>query len=290
MPDPVDLLLITHNRRRYVEKTLETLVRDPAAFRVYWWDNHSTDGATDVVRALLSERLSATHLSDRNVYQGVPTRWFLETSRSDVVGKIDDDVLLPIGWLDRFTPLVRENATLGMLGCWMFMPEDWDEEMARQNCIRVAGLRIFRVLTMGGCSFVARREVLLRFLLDEPLQGLPVDKPGMSLAGFISGYPVPLEFAHHMDDPRSPHCRMRDPKSSPDEWSYTMGHQRFDSLDEYARWIEADARYYQETPFNEQLRIARLRRDPTVLGRMKWMLVRRFGTLRLPPSMAWGRF
>jgi len=274
MHQPVDLLLITHNRRAYVEKAIPRLWEDGADFRVYWWDNHSTDGAIDVVVGHADERLVESQRSTENLGQLAPTRWFLEVSRSDVVGKIDDDVLLPPGWTERFVPLVRSHPELGMLSCWMYMPEDWDQDQAEKNVVAVGGHRIFRASTLGGCSFVVRTELLKRFFLPDSNRGLPVDRLGMSLAGFVSGYPLPLAFAHHMDDPRSPHCLMRDPNHPQTQFSYTMQNFGFESLEEYGRWIAADARFFLQTSFADQIRGPRLLRDRSVTGRLRGLLFR----------------
>jgi glycosyltransferase involved in cell wall biosynthesis len=269
MPQPVDLLLITYNRHAYLEKAIPQLVEDRSDFRVYWWDNHSSDGAVEVVRDLADERFVRFHASEENVRQGPPTRWFLAECSSDVVGKIDDDVLLPAGWTERFAPLVRSHPKLGMLGCWMFMPEDYDERQASQNFVTIDGHRIFRTLRIGGCSFVVRKELLESFLSDRFTRGIPVDRVAMSLAGYVSGYPLPLQMAHHMDDPRSSHCLMHDSKHSPAEHSFTMRNFGFETLEEYGRWIAEDARTVQQTPYEEQLRLARLERDPSLLGRVR---------------------
>ena len=55
--EPVDLLLITWNRREYVEKTLANLLADPADFRLYCWDNASEDGTADLIAELDDPRV-----------------------------------------------------------------------------------------------------------------------------------------------------------------------------------------------------------------------------------------
>jgi len=283
MSEPVDLLLITHNRREYVQKTIASLFQDPARFRIYWWDNGSTDGTIDVVRSSSDGRLVESYLSRDNVNQGIPTRWFLDTSRSDVVGKIDDDILLPSGWTERIAPIIRSDDTFGMLACWTFMPDDWNEPVAIRNVITHRGHRIFRMLTVAGCSFLARKQLLKQFQVADRVS-LPVDRVAMSLAGFVSGCPLPLALAHHMDDPRSPHCLMRNPAFPDSQLSFTMRRLGFTSLEQYASWIAADARHYQVRPFAQQLRVARLRRDRSFLGRLKFRLLTTVGSLRLPPK------
>jgi glycosyltransferase involved in cell wall biosynthesis len=56
MSQPVDLLLITWNRREYVEKTLSNLLADPSDFRLYCWDNASEDGTADLIASINDPR------------------------------------------------------------------------------------------------------------------------------------------------------------------------------------------------------------------------------------------
>jgi glycosyltransferase involved in cell wall biosynthesis len=279
MSDPVDLLLITSNRREYVEKSVRTLFDDPAEFRLYWWDNHSTDETPDVVASLCDKRLVERHLSPVNVLQNFPTRWFLERARSDVVGKIDDDILLPAGWTERIAQMVRSEPRYGMLGCWIYMPEDWREEKASQNFVQLDDRIVFRTTSIAGHSFLSRGDYLRQYLRDN-LPGLPVDRAQMTFDGLINGYPVPLILAHNMDDPRSPHCQLRNPGFPREQASFTMKRLGFESPEEFAKWIAADALYRQVTPIEKQIRRDKLQRDRTLRGRLRRKLWTRLGLLR----------
>ena len=55
--EPVDLLLITWNRREYVEKTLENLLADPSDFQLYCWGNGSEDGTADLIASIDDPRV-----------------------------------------------------------------------------------------------------------------------------------------------------------------------------------------------------------------------------------------
>ncbi len=94
MSEPVDLLLITWNRRDYVKRTLDNLLNDPADFRLYCWDNGSKDGAADIVASYKDDRIIKRHYCPINIMQAFPFEWFLEQSRSNIIGKVDDDTLV----------------------------------------------------------------------------------------------------------------------------------------------------------------------------------------------------
>lgn len=275
MAAPVDLLLITHNRRAYLEKSLPALLADPSDFRLHCWDNASSDGTAELVADQSDPRIVARHRHLENANQLEPSFWFFERAAGDVWGKVDDDILLPRGWLDRLAPLVRDEPRFGMLGCWIFMPEDWDEELAAHNVVTVAGTRVFRCVTIQGQSFLARAEVLRRYA-DRAKVGFPVNRVRMSVDGLVSGYPLPLLQAHNMDDPRSPHCLVGLDEPLGAQAALTARRQGFRTGREYADWIAADALWRQERPFRSQLFWVRARQDRSRWGRLRWRLLHRF--------------
>jgi glycosyltransferase involved in cell wall biosynthesis len=270
IPPPVDLLLITWNRREYVEKTLAHLMASRSDFRLWCWDNGSEDGTADVIAALNDPRVARKHHSPENRMQREPCLWFLEESKADVAGKIDDDILLPEGWIERIAPLVRGEPTFGMLACWIYMPEDWDEAAAAHKIVEVRGTRVFRNSWVAGQSFLARRDLLRSFVMPPGAHyGFPIDQMKMTAAGIINGYPLPLLFAHNMDDPRSPHCLMNRPGGMSDQAALTARKRGFTTPQQYAEWIAEDARAVLTDPLHAQLERYRYYSDRSILGRLR---------------------
>jgi len=275
MNQPVDLLLITWNRHEYVEKTLVNLLASKSEFRLYCWDNASADGTAKLIAELDDSRVVQKHFSRENVMQYQPTLWLLEQAKSDVVGKIDDDILLPEGWIEQIAPLVRAEARLGMLGCWIYMPEDWDEAAAAHKIINVSGARIFQNMWIAGQSFLARRSLLQNYILPPgSTYGFPIDQGQMTMDGYINGYPLPLLLAHNMDDPRSPHCLMNRSTGMGEQAALTARVNRFRTPDEYVAWIAADARRILRDPISLQLERMQRERDRSLFGRARRKLVR----------------
>jgi glycosyltransferase involved in cell wall biosynthesis len=279
MSSIVDLLLITHNRRQYVEKTVPTLLADPGDFRLHCWDNASTDGTADLISSIKDPRVVTKHFSKENLNQREPCLWLFEQAQSDLIGKVDDDILLPAGWVDKLAGTVRSDERFGMLGCWIFMPEDWDEKRAHHNIVEIADHRVFRTTSIAGHSFLARKKCLLRYIQPPRYHGIPINRTRMSADGLISGYPLPLLFAHNMDDPRSPHNQFtRFGDSFQKQSALTARMIGIQSPDEYANWIAADAVRRQEVPFEEQLQQELCSmREQTLLGRARHKLRKLFG-------------
>jgi len=279
MTEPTDLLLITHNRLGYVRKSVPRLLESPHDFRVYWWDNASTDGTVDFIESLDDPRLVVKRHASENVCQYEPTIWFLERSRSQVIGKVDDDVLLPTGWCGQLESMVRADSRFGLLGCWIFMPDDWVTRWALRRARKIAGFSVLRNVGVQGQSCVIRKELMKAFLKPDE-NGFPVDQVKMSAEGFVNGFPVPPLFAHNMDDPRSPHYIPGTPDEARAPTGLTAVRLGFKTGDEYAKWIAADARQRQQRPFFLQLALARIWKKDTHLASMARRVLRNLDPMR----------
>jgi len=238
-----DLLLITCNRRPYVDKTLDRLLSDPAEFRIFWWDNASTDGAADVVASCDDPRIVERHISKENVMQAIPTEWFLEKSQADIIGKVDDDTLVPHGWIDCIAPALCEHERLGMVGCLTFWPDDFERNRrsAERKVVRVGQHQVLRDVAIGGTGFLMRRELALKYRSNETSgRAFPVSRAQMTFDGYISGWHYPLLWAEHMDDPRSTHCLMHVHGTQGSGAALTARTRGAGSTEEYLHWIVSD--------------------------------------------------
>jgi len=209
-----------------------------------------------------------------------PTLWLLEEAKSDLVGKIDDDILLPEGWIEQIAPLIRAEPRFGMLGCWIFMPEDWNEAAAARKIIELGGVRVLQSMAIAGQSFLARRNLLQKYVLPPgQTYGFPIDQGQMTEDGFINGCPLPLLLAHNMDDPRSPHCLMNRPGGMGEQAALTARKLGFKTPEAYVAWIAADARRGLAEPVALQLKRRRRERDRSLYGRARRKLARMIGKI-----------
>lgn len=266
---PVDLLMITWNRRAYVEKTLARLLSDPADFRLYWWDNGSTDGVAELMSQVRDERIVQTHRCPTNAMQGLPTQWFLEQAQSDVVGKLDDDTLAPPGWTQQLATAVRKHERLGMIGCWTFWPEDFERNRtaAERRMVRIGEHRIVQAAIIGGTGVLLRRDLAERYRDRSPNgRKFAIDRMALTLDGYISGWYFPLLWAEHMDDPRSEHCLMRRSEGLNGQAALTAKLRGFTDVQQYLGWIRADADQAMRQSVSAQVR--RWRRQQSLLTRV----------------------
>jgi len=265
----VDILLITWNRKEYVEKTLNHLLSDNSTFNLYCWDNGSTDGTSELVASYKDARIKKVYQSKSNVMQAEPTRWFLKYCTSEVIGKIDDDTLAPHGWIDKILPLVSHYKNIGMIGCWTFLPEDYErnKESADKKVIHIDNHSILQNFWIGGTAFLMRKELALKYLDKGDGTAFPVKRGEMSIDGCISGWYFPLLVADHMDDPRSINCMVRDGDDG-EPIALTAKVRGFKTQSEFLEWIKIDADNILTTSFELQ-KSQYLSEKPTVKEKIK---------------------
>jgi glycosyltransferase involved in cell wall biosynthesis len=269
--------MVTWNRREYFERTIRHLLHDSSNFKLFVWDNGSIDGVRDIVQDTKDERIVRKHFSPKNVGQFSPWHWFLQECGSKIAGKLDDDILGEAGWMTRFASLIEEHAELGVLGAWVYLRSEWDEALAKHKIIRIRNQRIFQNGWVPGGIFLGRTELLRKHSSHDSGQwGIPLRQMDITKTGTIVGYPLPMSFAEHLDDPRSPFCRMNRPGGWDEFAAYSARMRKFSGPEEYGRWIAADARQLLETSVSEQIRHA----FPTRAGRLKAKLKHNIEKLR----------
>ncbi len=266
------MLMVSWNRREYYERTMAHLLADPSDFRLHLWDNGSEDGLADYIAGLRDDRIVERHLNPTNVGQFPPWHWFVDRCATSVGGKLDDDILGEAGWMTRFADMLIAEPGLGLLGGWVYQRDEWDEKIAAHKIREVGDYRMFQNVWVAGCIFLGRIETLRRFSLHDPLaRGVPIDHKEITRAGLVSGYPLPISFAHNLDDPRSPYCRMNRPGGWDQFAAYTARMGDFKGPDDYAAWIAQDARDVLEATIAEQLQ---LYAPATLMARVKARLKR----------------
>lgn len=268
-----DLLMITWNRKDYVQRTLSNLLASSEDFRLYCWDNGSKDGAAELVASFKDERIVERHACPVNVMQGYPTQWFMERSKSSIVGKVDDDTLVPDGWIARIGNAVSECPELGMVGCWTFWPEDFERNKAHaeKKILTIGQHQILQSASIGGTAFLVRKELVQNYMITNgPGRGFPIDRLQMTRDGLISGWIYPLLWAEHMDDPRSEHCLMLRSDSLGENAALTARNRGHQSTEEYQQWIMSDADWHLRRSVFEQLRQRTTKTSPFLRALQKF--------------------
>jgi Glycosyl transferase family 2 len=269
------ILMVSWNRREYFERTVAHILADPSDFRLHFWDNGSKDGVADIITSLRDDRIVAKHLNPENVKQFAPWHWFLDGCTTDIAGKYDDDILGETGWMTRFADMLADEPRLGLLAAWVYMESDWDEAAAAHKMKMIGAHRLFTNVWVPGGVFLGRLDVLKRFAVTDPARwGVPIDSLGIWQAGMVNGYPLPISFAHHMDDPRSSYCRMNRPGGWDEFAAYTARMRGFAGPDDYGKWIADDARTILTTPTAAQIKSMTPSRGRDLKGKVSRLIKR----------------
>lgn len=208
MPATIDVLLISYNRPDYTRLSLGNLLRcADADVRVWVWHNGADAETLRVVESFRDHpRLHRFHHSPENRRLREPTNWLWSEADGDLLGKVDDDCLVPPEWPARMREAHAAEPRFGALTCWHHAAEDLDERLYRRKIRTYGGVSIFQNCWVNGSGYtVKRRAIEEGGLLAEggTWSEYCID---LALRGWIHGWLYPFLFEEHMDDPRSPHC------------------------------------------------------------------------------------
>lgn len=108
----VPVLMITYNRLEYTKMALEALLQCDKA-EVYIIDNGSTDGTVEWLKSLPFFVVKNTLFNSLNIGIAGAMNQFLHKTRTNyVVGKVDNDTLVPADWLNKMIPHIHEASIL----------------------------------------------------------------------------------------------------------------------------------------------------------------------------------
>jgi glycosyltransferase involved in cell wall biosynthesis len=273
----VCLLYLTFNRLRYAQLSLPRLLEDASEdFELVIWDNGSTDGTADFLRGVKDRRIQELILRPSNEGQAPAIQFAWSQTEATLCGKVDDDCLLTPGWTRTLTAAHLEIPKLGGIGCWHFMPEDFDASLAHAKIREFAGHRILVHPHIGGTGFLTKRSDYRLFGPIDPRYLLSNYWVRLAAQGRINGWYIPLIFQEHMDDPRSAHCSLPETFDGPGR-SWMIRNRGFRTRAEYENWIQADARRILRAP-TDLTPIARIRE---LKARATRGVRRAFSSLRL---------
>jgi glycosyltransferase involved in cell wall biosynthesis len=208
----VDVLMITYNRPDYTRMTLPVLL-DSADddTRIWLWHNGNDSETLDIAREYANDpRVHRFFHCPENEKVRAPTNWLLTESKGAYVSKVDDDCIVPDGWLDKLRQAHEDEPRLGVVGCWRFLESDYVPELAERKIETVGGgHRIMRHPWVEGSGYLMKRRCV-----DEA--GRIGEKESfthyclrLALKGWINGWYFPFLWQEHLDDPRAPHSLIK---------------------------------------------------------------------------------
>jgi len=143
----LDVLMLTYNRPMYTERALRRLLDEADAHtRIWVWHNGGDEDTLAVVRSFEDHpRLHTVLRSPVNRKLREPTNWFWQHADAPLLGKVDDDCLVPEGWIESLRAAHECEPKLGVISAWPFRAEDLDASRADRKSIALPnGQRIMR--------------------------------------------------------------------------------------------------------------------------------------------------
>lgn len=209
----IRVLLRTHNRPAYAALSFKRLAETlPSDARISIWDNASGRETVDLLRGIerhpLVERV-VYHQQNAKIRQ--PANWFLAgIGEAEYIGIVDDDCLMPHGWVETLVRAHEDISEAGILGAWPFPADDFDEGLASRKIHTFNGHRIVRNPWVAGSGYLMKRKVVETIgVLREHETTFPSYCIRAAVAGFVNGWYYPLLLQDHMDDPRSAYAGLR---------------------------------------------------------------------------------
>ena len=199
----IELAFVSYNRLDYTRRSLESVLADPSQrFRLSIWDNASTDGTREYLEKVSDPRIVDVNLSDENVGQVEAVNTIWKRSDAELLGKLDNDCIMTPGWADQLEQAHHDIPELGVVACWHFFDDDFDEQRASHKIQTFGAHRILRHPWTCGTGLLIKSSTYRELG--------PIVGPGttgywikMAQAGYVNGFYYPLIFQEHMDDPKS---------------------------------------------------------------------------------------
>lgn len=241
--------MITFNRPSYTELSLKTLCENiPEKAKIVIWDNASEEPTKSVVK-----KYEKHHRVDQIIFNSTneklrrPTNWFLDTYRdADLLGKVDDDCLVPGGWCETLHRAHHDIPEAGILGCWHFLPEDFHEETASKKIFRYGDHQIMRNCWIGGSGYLMKKAVLNKIGLIRDKESFTDFCIRAAIKGFINGWYYPFLYQEHMDDPLAEHTGIRTEADFKKLIPLTAANNNIYSRDAWIQHQRYDARNLQK--------------------------------------------
>ena len=246
----VSLVMFTYNRIEYTREALHTLMKNTRyPFDLYIVDNYSTDGTREFLEAVRLEypdRMKDIRYNSTNEGLPGPTNDFWSRVNSELIGKVDNDTLVPPGWLERLVEAHQKIPKLAVVGGYHFRPEDFDDHAARSRLYAYNGINILPDGHIGGCCYLMKKSIqkIIGPMKINPalkIHGWTEYQHMLSDAGYIVGYLYPLIQLEYMDDPRSEKCLINEKYQAYTRQIWRERGIHFKSTDQVVEWLHRDA-------------------------------------------------
>jgi glycosyltransferase involved in cell wall biosynthesis len=269
----IDILMITHNRPAYTALSLGRLLETcDETTRVWIWHNGEDRETLDAVKPFLSDsHVYRFHHSPENVKLTIPTNWLWKGADGEFLSKVDDDCLLPDGWVQTLRSAHQNYEGFGILGCWRFRDEDFVPELANRKIREFpGGHQVLENFWVQGSGYLMKRRCVETQGLLRPGQSFTGYCIDLALKGYTNGWYYPFIPEEHLDDPRSPLSALKDDKDFQERMPLSAARTGARTIGEWQDQIRQEARSVQAASVDPAYYVGwrkQLRRGRRVLER-----------------------
>ena len=213
----VSIIFLTFNRFYYTKETLPALLNSSQyPFKVRIVDNGSTDETVVFLKNLNHPNIEKIIFNKKNEGLVKPTKQFWKETDAELIGKIDNDILVPQKWIDNLVIAHKSIPQLGVMGYCHFREEDINHEKVALKMEEINGIKFRRQPWIGGNYLMKKSTVIdnkgykksRKFFKNRILYGFNKYQEKLAKSGFIHGYLCNsqklLYTWDHIDDPRHP--------------------------------------------------------------------------------------
>lgn len=251
-----DILMITYNRPAYTRRSVARLLEAcDDHTRIWLWHNGPHRETLEIVRSFLGHpRIHQFHHSSTNQYLTAPTNWLWDNAEGELLGKVDDDCLVPDGWIETLRKAHMDEPRFGAIACWHYAKEDFEIELAQKKIHEFAeGHKILRTCWVGGTGYLMKRECVEQKGLLRSGGSWTKYCIDLAMAGWINGFYYPLLYQDHMDDPRSVYTQLKSDADLQRHRPLSTSKFGGTTLDAWTAALKGDARYNLEASIDPRV-------------------------------------
>jgi len=245
--------MITFNRAEYTEKSICRLLESATEnTKIVIWDNNSNPETKNIVKKYEKHsKIENVIYNDNNDKLWKPTNWFFSTSGEyDLIGKVDDDCLVPKEWIKILRKFHEKLPELGLIGCWRFLPEDFNKEVAENKIQKFGKHRIMRNCWIEGSGYLMKRAVVSKIGYLRKNESFTDYCIRAAAKGFINGWYYPFLYQEHMDDPRTENTGIKSDEDFQRLIPLSAKTFNIQTKDEWIQRLKKSAKMLQEYSIN----------------------------------------
>jgi len=183
-------------------------------FKVRIVDNGSTDETVGFLKELDHPNIEKIIFNKKNKGLVKPTKQFWKETDAELIGKIDNDILVPKEWIINLVTAHKSIPNLGVIGYSHYRKEDFNYEQVALKVEEINGIKFRRQPWIGGNYLMKKSTVLdhknysqsRKLFKKRILYGFNKYQEKLTDSGFIHGYlcdeKKSLYTWDHIDDPR----------------------------------------------------------------------------------------